>query len=595
MYWRKLFLILGIFFVLAGVFMPRQWYDAVPKSEADLTWIRQDNPQPIPNAPPIQGVTLLQISFVIEGLAFLLLSLKRRTYQQISSDLLLSDSKLKNENAPERFWLLTITAITILAFFLRFFRIDSELWIDEIVTIMIYSPMSSLHILTGFVSANNHLLNTLLMKFSITIFGEHEWAVRLPSAIFGALTIPLFYKVSRLIFSPIYSLSAALLLTVSYHHIFYSQNVRGYSMQLFFTILAGGLLVKGLQNDELKIWILYCVAMFLNMASLLNSGFVFAAHILIAFAALVIIKLRGDSPFPLMRRLIGVFAVTTFFVVQLYGAFIPQAFVYIQTTWGSKTTQGFLIFSSDFLAELIRGISAGLGSTLILIAFPFAAIFGGIGFFILFRRQWTLMSAFILPIILTLSYVILQNLAIYPRFFLLALPLAILVTIQGIDTISRFILDKINPRFRTLTPKVVIVFVLLGCVVSLISLNRYYTVPKQPYRTSLEYIKANRQPGEIIIAVNLMEAGYRYYGKEFGLQEDIDFFIIHSEKMLDDVLSKSDQNNQYLVTTFFRGQSATHPELMARIQQDWMVVKTFPATLGDGEVTVWRQKNLKMQ
>jgi hypothetical protein len=71
MNWRKVFLILGIIFILAGVFLPRDWYDAVPKSEADLTWIRQDEPVAPTQTPPIKGVTLLQISFVIEGLAFL--------------------------------------------------------------------------------------------------------------------------------------------------------------------------------------------------------------------------------------------------------------------------------------------------------------------------------------------------------------------------------------------------------------------------------------------------------------------------------------------------------------------------------------------
>jgi uncharacterized membrane protein len=207
--------------------------------------------------------------------------------------------------------------------------------------------MPTLHVLTGFVSANNHLLNTLLMKLAVAFFGEQEWAVRLPSAIFGAATIPVFCWVSRLLLSQRSSLFAALLLSVSYHHIFYSQNLRGYSMQLFFTTLAGGLLVKGLQEDRLSIWILYVAAMFFNMASLLNSGFVFAAHVLIGAAALILILRRGDSPFPLFYRLIAVFGVTAFLVFQLYASFIPQAYAYIQTTWGSPAS-GFRCFHPCF-------------------------------------------------------------------------------------------------------------------------------------------------------------------------------------------------------------------------------------------------------
>ncbi len=530
MNWRRIFLILGIIFILTGVFLPRDWYDAVPKSEADLTWVRQDEPTAsTQNPPPIKGVTLLQISFVIEGLAFLWLGRKRRTYTCLAAEqkLFITTEENKTDFGSAWFWL--IAAVTVLAFGLRLFRLDSELWLDEITTIFFYSPMPTLHVLTGFVSANNLLLNTLLMNLAIAFFGEQEWAVRLPSAIFGAATIPVFYWVSRLMLSQRSSLFAALLLAVSYHHIFYSQNLRGYSMQLFFTTLAGGLLVKGLREDRLSIWILYVAAMFFNMASLLNSSFVFAAHVFIGGLALVIIKRRGDSPFPQMYRLIAVFGVTAFLVFQLYASFIPQAYAYIQTTWGSPTG-GFSLFSPVFIAEMIRGISVGFGTSLILLAFPFAAVVAAVGFVVLFKRQWILIASFVLPIILTLAYVILNRLAIYPRFFLLALPLAILVTIQGIDSTARFIAKKVSQKPHALAAKLATAIVLLGCVVSLASLPRYYSVAKQPYRTSLEYIEAQRQPGEIILAVHHMENGYRFYAEKFNDFDKSAFFRQREKK-----------------------------------------------------------------
>ena len=590
MSWRKAFLVLGIIFILTGVFLPRDWYDAVPKSEADLSWIKQDDSTaPTQNLPPIKGITLLQISFVIEGLAFLLLGWKRRTYTPIAADqrLLITTEENKIDFGSAWFWL--IAAVTVLAFGLRLFRLDSELWLDEITTVSVYSPMPTLHVITGFVSANNHLLYTLLMKLSIAFFGEQEWAVRLPSAIFGALTIPVFYWVSRLMLASRSSLCAALLLAVSYHHIFFSQNARGYSLQLFFTILSGGLLVKALQEDRLSIWIFYVAALFFNMASILNSSFVFAAHILIGGLALLVIKWRGNSPFPLLYRLIAVFGVTAFLVFQLYATFIPQAYVYAQKTWDDPAS-GFSPLSTEFLAEMIRGISAGFGTSLILLAFPFAAAVAALGFIASFKRNWTLTASFVLPITLTLGYVLLNRLAVAPRFLLLALPFAILVTIQGIDIIAQFIAEKISQKPHALAAKLATAIVLLGCVVSLASLRRYYSVPKQSYRTSLEYIEANRKPGEIILAVHLAEGGYRFYAKEFNLKEDTDFFAVRSVKMLDSILASHDGHGAYLVTTLPRGLHLTHPDLEARIAQDWEVIQTFPATVGDGEISVWRQR-----
>ncbi|MCA1626234.1 MAG: glycosyltransferase family 39 protein [Acidobacteria bacterium] len=582
MNWRKIFLILGIIFILTGLFLPRDWYDAVPKSEADLTWIRQlhdsTSSTQKPPPPPIKGVTLLQISFVIEGLAFLWFGLKRRTYTRLSADqqALIKIEENKIDFGLASFWL--ITAVTVLAFVLRLFRLDSELWLDEITTIFFYSPMSTLHVLTGFVSANNHLLNTLLMKLAIAFFGEQEWAVRLPAAIFGAATIPIFYWVSRLMLSQRSSLCAALLLAVSYHHIFFSQNVRGYSMQLFFTTLACGLFVKGLQEDRPRIWILYVAAMFFNMASLLNSSFVFAAHILIGAAALVKIKRRGDSPFPLLYRLIAVVGVTAILVLQLYATLIPQAYVYAQTTW-SDPASGYSPLSMEFVAEMIRGISAGFGTSLILLAFPFAATVAAVGFVVLFKRHWTLTASLVLPIILTVAYLILNRLNVAPRFLLIASPIAILVIIQGIDSVAQFFANKVSRTPNALSATLATAVVLLGCVVSLASLRRYYSVPKQPYRTSLAFIEAQRKPGEIILAVHHMENGYRFYAKEFNLKEDEDFFAVRSVKMLDSILSAHDGRGAYLVTTLPRGLRLSHPDLGARIAQDWEVVRTFPATV----------------
>jgi len=592
MSWNKTFLILGLIFIFTGIFLPRDWYDMVPKSDADLAWIKQtesDSPTQNLPPPPIKGVTLLQVSFVIEGLVFLWLGLKRRSYTRLFSDerLLVTTEKNKIDFSSASLWL--IAAITVLALILRLFRLDSELWLDEIATVVLFSPMPILHVITGFVSPNNHLLNSLLIKLAVTFFGEQEWVFRLPAAVFGAATIPVFYWVTRLTLSQRSSLCAALLLAVSYHHIFFSQNARGYTMQIFFTTLACGLFVKGLQEDRLQIWILYVAAMMLNMASILNSGFVFAAHVLVGAAALMIIKRRGFSPRPLLYRLAGVFGAITLLVFQLYATFIPQAYVYTQTLY-SEPGNGFSFFSTEFLAEMIRGVSAGFGSSPMLLAFPFAAAAVGIGFIVLFKRHWVLITLLALPIILTLAHLIINRINVAPRFFLIAFPFAILVVVQGIDSIAQFIAAKISRAPNALSAKLATALVFLGCVVSLVSLRRYYSVPKQPYRTSLAYIEAQRQPGEIILAVNYADSGYRFYAKEFNLTEDVDFFAVRSVHKLDSILSLHDGRRAYLVTTLSRNLRLKVPELEARIVQDWEVVKTFPATIGDAEVSVWRHR-----
>ncbi len=571
---------------MTGIFLPRDWYDALPRAEADLPWVWHDElTESAQNQPPqpIRGVTLLQISFVIEGLVFFWLGFKRRRTARIDAVDRLPITTTGNETNSGLYFLL---AITVFGLILRLIQINADLWLDEVATVLLYTQMPALQVLTSYIGSNNHLLNTLLMKLAVSLFGNQEWAVRLPALIFGTATIPVFYWVSRLVFSQRAGLSAAALLAVSYHHIFFSQNARGYTAYLFFSILASGLLVKGLQEDRLGIWLFYIAAMFLSFASLLNTGFVFASHILIGAAALFVIKRHGASPFPLMRRLIAVFGVTTFLVFQLYATILPQVYVYAQTTYSDPAT-GFSPFSIEFWNELVRGVSAGFGTNLIWLMLPLAAI-PIIGFVTLFKRQWVLVVALTLPGILTATFLLVNRLTFTPRFFLLALPLAILVAVQGIEIVARFLAEKISANPNFWFPKLAATIVLLGCLVSIASLRRYYSVPKQAYRASLEFIEAERKSGEIIIVIHLAEKGYRYYAPRFNLKEGKDFYSVRSMETLDSVLSRHTDQNIFLVTTFPRALHLTHPDLAERIARDFESVRTFPGTIGDGEISVWK-------
>ncbi len=125
---------------------------------------------------------------------------------------------------------------------------------------------------------------------------------------------------------------------------------------------------------------------------------------------------------------------------------------------------------------------------------------------------------------------------------------------------------------------------------SLSSLRYYYSVPKQDYRASLQFIEAGRKPDEKIVVIHLAEKGYRFYAPRFGLKEGVDFFSVRSMETLDEVLSSHGKQVTFLVTTFPRALRLTYPGLDARIIQDWMPVRTFPGTIGDGEISVWKRR-----
>jgi hypothetical protein len=340
-------------------------------------------------------------------------------------------------------------------------------------------------------------------------------------------------------------------------------------------------------------WVLYVAAMFLNFATLLTSGYVLAAHMIVGAIALYIIYRRGLPIAPAARRLAVVFGLTSFLAFQLYALILPHAYVRAQAKYTSDGGY-FSLFSTDLLTELMRNVSAGIGVGTGPQAFAILLMGGGIaavGLVVLLRRNWALTLALSLPSVLSLIFLIVNGLTFSPRFFLPALPITLMAAVQGVYTIGALVGRQLGERSGALAPRVATAaLVLLVLAVSLASLRYYYTTPKQAYRASIEYIESERTDGEPVIVVDLAEQGYRYYGDLMGTRKEGDYYFVHSVEELDKVLSTSSQEESYVVTTLPRFLRLRKPDLDARIQQDWQVIRSFPGTIGDGQISVWTSR-----
>lgn len=498
-----------------------------------------------------------------------------------------ADAVRKKESKPDHRFCWYLAGITMLALLLRIRGLNTDLWLDEIHTVMTISQSSVLQMFTSYTSSNNHLLNMLLVKLSVACFGEVEWSVRLPAMIFGTATIPAIYWVARLAMSRWASLNGALLLAVSYHHIFFSQNARGYTAYLFFSLLASGLFVKALREDRAHLWVLYILTMFLNFASLLLSGFVFLSHIIVSGVTIFLLRRRWVSPVPLLRHLAVVFVIVSLLWAQLYAAVLVEASWVLQTVY-SQPGSGYQLFSLAFWEEMIRGLSAGFGAGLAFVMLPFALIMGW-GFIVLLRRRWELAVALVLPPVLNILFLVFARLTLSPRFLLLGLLLAVISIVLGIGAFSGWIAERCGKSGGHMSHRLTTAAILMICVASLASLKHYYSVPKQAYRASIEYIQEIRRPEEKVFAVDLVVTGYRYYGKRLGLVEGSDFIAMNSSEEFEEATDPNESTLSYAVTTLPRLLRIEHPDLYARITQEWELVRSFPGTIGGGEISVWRR------
>ena len=132
---------------------------------------------------------------------------------------------------PESVGLILTIFIGIL---LRGFYIDQPMRFDESFTFLNYVNKNWGQVF-NYTAPNNHILNTILIKLSTTVWGGHPFVIRLPALIFGISSIPLIYLICRNLGSKGYI--AALILAVHPYLILFSTNARGYSAIVFFTLL----------------------------------------------------------------------------------------------------------------------------------------------------------------------------------------------------------------------------------------------------------------------------------------------------------------------------------------------------------------------
>jgi mannosyltransferase len=77
----------------------------------------------------------------------------------------------------------------------------------------------------------------LVLHFARWIFGDSEWALRLPSAVVGWLCLPAIYLLGKKLYSEREGLMAALFLAVLWPPVYYGQEARPYAMLILLSIL----------------------------------------------------------------------------------------------------------------------------------------------------------------------------------------------------------------------------------------------------------------------------------------------------------------------------------------------------------------------
>jgi mannosyltransferase len=378
----------------------------------------------------------------------------------------------------------TLALCILVGFALRFYTFDQKsLWIDEIHTYN--DSRDGFNNQLKYYKANPTYLHPPLffvLTHSFYPFSKPERDLRIFPLIFGVLSIPMMYLLSRQ-FSPSIAIPCTLSLTFMTYHIYFSQDGRMYSLIMFLGMAALYFLMKYLET--LKRGYLLLVAFL--FAILIHTSY--STILFIALSqALLLYRARKDGPTPLFSSLFILNGVFLFLCIPWF-LFIILNYKG-QPIMDPLTLQDMGSFSA-ILERIFNDWAPHLPLTVtsaaLLVLFPFFSRNK--------KNAFILSAIFILPILGLYLYSKLLNVSqfITSRYFISFLPLFLItlfLSLQAIEVrLSR------SRRLIRATP----LFLILFIASNLLFLPLYYQSQKQDFRGLVTYLNGQLQDGDNVI------------------------------------------------------------------------------------------------
>ncbi len=472
-----------------------------------------------------------------------------------------------------------IAALTLVALLLRVAGSNSGLWIDEIYSMLNSFRPPLAETVTAFPRDNHHPLYSILAHLSLSLFGEAPWTVRLPSVVFGAATIPLLYGLARHLTTRREALLASALLAVSYHHVWFSQNARGYVMLAFFTIACTWCLLRLLEGGPLAWVVAYAGAGALGAYTHLTMVFVVIGHAVVCLA-LLMLPGRRQAWSRLGPSLFWAFTLAAIGTLLLYAPVLLQVreyFVNRPSGLRGISTPGWA------LVEMLRVLALGFGAGRIILGFGVLAMAGflfALGLHSYARRNGTALALFIAPAFAILAGALVARGTFYPRFLFALIGFGILIGVRGVMIAAGWIERRwlSRPEAEAERHPIGTGLVLVALLLSLASLAGNYRYPKQDFEGAARYIDAHRGPGEAVAAAGAAVVPFRDYLRR-------DWAEVSTAADLDRLRR---EHSVWLVYTFPRYLEHSAPEIMAIADASCRTPQVFRGTVGGGDILVCR-------
>ncbi|HSJ62701.1 MAG TPA: glycosyltransferase family 39 protein [Gemmatimonadaceae bacterium] len=510
------------------------------------------------------GMWIFKVWLIVHAAAVLAATLVPPTG---SGARLLAAAPATSAGAPTVAWLLL--AILAVGAALRFYALGDGLWHDEVRALVIYARAPFAEILTTFDSQNQHLLYSLLAHGALSVVGDEVVALRLPAALFGLASLWATYWLGSIVASRREGLLAAALLAASYHHVWFSQNARGYTGLLFFALLSTALLVRLMRSDRAEGWglvVLYAVVSAFGVYTHTGAVFVTAGHFIVWGVLAIRARLQGRRlGWPGWLPIFG-FALATTLTIQLYAPVLPQL---LQTSL-SPTLGGVAVDWKHplwFLREMFGGMARGIPGGFVTVGAALAIGAAGVVSYV--RRAPAVLALMLLPALLTAAAMIATDHNLWPRLFFFCAGFAALLAVRGVMALATVAVGSRGPAWAA-------ALLVLGAAASLTTVPRAWG-PKQDFEGALAYVESRRAPGDAVVALDMARFTFRrYLGRDWPAAETVASLAA----------IEAQHPRTWVVYTFPARLEATQPALLHYVRNNYSRAARFTGTVGGGAVIV---------
>lgn len=180
------------------------------------------------------GLALISYRFSLKGKSFVfeIVDQIRILFSELQEDI-----RLSVQNSEVLKWdIVFVIAAVVIAIVIRLYFLSQPMRYDESFTYLNFSAQD-IASLFYYPLPNNHILHTILVRSSTSVWGGHPAVIRLPAFLAGIASVPLTFCLCRMLVQGSSGVFASVAMAVMPYMVLYSTMARGYSLLVLMTLL----------------------------------------------------------------------------------------------------------------------------------------------------------------------------------------------------------------------------------------------------------------------------------------------------------------------------------------------------------------------